>query len=119
MIYVASKTRHAQMWLDFRKDGFPISSTWIDEAEVGKTSDWSDLWVRCVKEAAQSAALVLYAEAGDLMKGALVEVGAALAMSRPVYAVGAPSNSSWFNHPLVTICSNIEEAMWLARRHVL
>lgn len=76
MIYVASKT--------FRLDGFPVHSTWIDEAGQGETLDWADLWRRCVSEAATATALVVYAESTDVLKGALVEVGAALAAGRPV-----------------------------------
>jgi hypothetical protein len=45
-IYIASKTVHAARWRDLRAQGLPIISTWIDEAEIGATGDWPDLWHR-------------------------------------------------------------------------
>ena len=86
-IYIASKTRHADKWRALRASGTTILSTWIDEAGTGETQDFADLWIRCVREAATCDALVFYAECGDVLKGAFVEVGAALAAGRPVYIV--------------------------------
>lgn len=81
MIYVASKTAHASMWREYRSVGAPIISTWIDEAGAGETTDFADLWTRCVMEARDALCLVLYRLPGEILKGALVEAGAALAMS--------------------------------------
>lgn len=50
-IYVASKTKHAHIWKRYRDLDFPIVSTWIDEAGEGETTDLSDLWIRCIREA--------------------------------------------------------------------
>jgi hypothetical protein len=117
-IYVASKTVHAPRWLDARAAGLPISSTWIDEAGVGDTSDWPDLWQRCIKEASHSAALVLYQEAGEALKGALVETGAALAGGARVYYVGngMTKQLSVVHHPRVLSCGSLAQAWELALR---
>lgn len=101
-IYIASKTRHAGRWKDLRARGVPIISTWIDEAEVGATPDFDDLWRRCIREAATAKALVVYREQDDVLKGGWIEVGAALASGVPVYAVGLDgftiSRSSLITH---------------------
>lgn len=87
-IYTASKTKHAHLWRDLRDAGAPIISTWIDEAGEGESTDLHDLWDRCISESRSCKALVVYKEPDDVLKGAWVEIGAALAVGNPVYAVG-------------------------------
>lgn len=88
-IYIASKTRHADRWRFLRdKIGLPIISTWIDEAGPGESTDLADLWRRCIAEASGAAALIVYREKDEVLKGGWVEVGAALASDVPVLAVG-------------------------------
>jgi hypothetical protein len=119
-VYVASRSKHGATWRRWRDDGFPIASTWIDESGEGETSDWSDLWSRCVNEARTADACVLYAPLDDgELKGALIEVGGALAAGRPVYFVGdgTARRYSWLAHPNVVQCDEIEEAFALALLH--
>lgn len=87
-IYIASKTRHADVWRAFRTAGYPIISTWIDEAGEGESADLNDLWERCIRESSSCSALIVYREPEDVLKGAWVEMGAALAVGIPVLAVG-------------------------------
>lgn len=108
-IYVASKTKHAWRWLELRALGRPIVSTWIDEAGEGETTDLADLWDRCIREASTATAVVVYAERDEVLKGAYVEVGAALALGVPVFLVGDPSGTCW-HHRLVTRCASVDEA---------
>jgi hypothetical protein len=100
-IYVASKTKHAEMWRLLRTN-MHIESTWIDEAGEGETDDYSELAARCLREVQSSSALVLYCQPGDVLKGALIEVGAALAFGIPVYCVGTCESLSrvFSRHPL-------------------
>lgn len=100
-IYVASKTKHALMWRQFRDAGYPIVSTWIDEAGVGETKCFADLWVRCINEASNCQALVLYREPDEVLKGAWTKMGAALTAGRPVHVIGDMTGISCVNHPLV------------------
>ena len=88
-IYVASRVHHASMWRGCRADGFPIISTWIDEAGAGETACFADLWDKQIlPEIERCCALVLYAEEEDLpLKGALIEAGIAMAFGRRVYVV--------------------------------
>lgn len=114
MIYIASKTKYASWWRKLRAEGVPIISTWIDEEvdKSGKSVNLKDLWIRCVSEARTASALILYYEEDDVLKGALVEVGAALANFVPVYLVGPVISGSWVHHPCVKLhTTNIEEAL--------
>ena len=87
-IYIASRAsipERAAEWRRFRTNGVDIVSSWIDEADEGQTADFSELWQRIWREIASCNRLVLYAEPSDFpLKGALVEVGMALAMERPI-----------------------------------
>lgn len=87
-IYIASKTIHAPKWRRLRTEGYNIISTWIDEAGFGQTHDYAELSVRCIKEIRQSDFLVLYCEDGEILKGALIEAGIALAFGEEVRSVG-------------------------------
>lgn len=113
-IYVASKTRHADMWRRYRDDGAPIISTWIDEAGEGESACLTDLWRRCIEEASRASALVLYCAEGDVLKGAWVELGAALASGKPVFAVGI-EQFTVANHSGITHCATVDEALAATR----
>lgn len=91
-IYVASRSCHAQMWRDYRANGFNIVSTWIDEAGEGETPDHADLMQRCTDEAQVADLCVVYTQTDDgPLVGALVEAGAALASGVPTIFVGPAS----------------------------
>lgn len=123
-IYGASRATlpaRPAMWKALRKSGASIVSTWIDEADAGVTSDFSELWYRIECEIRSADRLVLYVEIGDFpLKGALVEVGMALAMGKPVFIV-APNIDlddrdfkplgSWAKHPNVSFCDDIHLAV--------
>lgn len=120
-IYVASRTHHAPMWRRMREGGAYIRSTWIDEAGVGETADWSELWRRIVDEVAASELLICYVEPADFpLKGTFIEAGAALMAKIPVRVVlpGVhidPNTyrpiGSWITHPLVSQWSSVVEAI--------
>jgi len=119
-IYVASKAFRGPMWRALRDNGLPICSTWIDESEPGQTFDWEGLWLRCLREVREADALVLYWEGGDVLKGALVEVGVALASNVHVLWVGP--RLSVCAHPLVLVVETLPGAMamansWAIRNH--
>jgi hypothetical protein len=109
-IYVASKTRHAQMWKDLRAAGWPIISTWIDEAGEGESASLSDLWRRCITESMSADAMLLYCADGDVLKGAWIELGAALAHGRKVFAVGI-RQFTVANHELISHFDTVEGAL--------
>lgn len=125
-IYVASRASvpaRPQMWRSLRVQGWPIVSTWIDEAGEGETGDFTELWQRIHDEIAASCGVILYAEKADFpLKGAFIECGIALGMGKPVAVVlkfplmdrSMRPLGSWGNHPLVKICQSLDQA----RRYV-
>lgn len=110
-IYVISQIRHAKMWRDLRWM-YPLTATWIDEAGEGETNDPVDLWGRIRTEIEAASAVVVYLHPGDLpFEGAVVEIGMAIAMGKPIHVamhgVDVEPNSkrpvgTWLHHPLVT-----------------
>lgn len=113
--YIASKVKHAPRWLDLRAHGVPINSTWIDEAGEGESSDYADLWMRCIQEASDADALIVYVEPGEHLKGALVEVGVALASGKEVRVVGELPSKSLVHHPLVRQFKTLDDALGAGR----
>ena len=121
-IYVASKTRHVGLWLDTRRQGVPIISTWIDEAGPDDTPDFAELWVRIQMEIGSATRLVFFAEAEDVhgLKGGFIEVGMALMHGLPVYVVLSPEIrvdgrtlapiGSWLKHPGVRMVPTLYDA---------
>jgi hypothetical protein len=111
-IYIASKTRHAPKWKRLRSEGYNIISTWIDEAGEGQ-SNYNELSVRCITEIRQSDFVVLYCEPGEILKGALIEAGAALAFGEEVRCVGQCETLSrvFQQHPLWIVYSDIYAAV--------
>jgi hypothetical protein len=101
-IYIASKVKHAARWRHMRTTGWPIISTWIDEAGVGETLSYPDLWDRCIGEASHAAVCLLYIAEGETMKGGLIEAGAALASGVPVIVCGEPPGT-FRHHRLVSV----------------
>lgn len=129
LLYVASRAslpERPQMWRELRSSGWRIASTWIDEAGDGKTGDFADLWHRIEDEVRASDGLILYAERGDFpLKGALIEVGMALGMSKPVAVVlaGPPflearslrPVGSWLHHGRCNLFETLGDARkWIA-----
>lgn len=117
-IYVASKVTYASLWKEIREkkswgDDNIIISRWIDETDLGKEDTLTDeflasAWTRNMFDVGSADVLVVYASGEDALRGALVEVGAALSWEIPVIAIGldvgnslSPRFGSWQFHPLV------------------
>jgi hypothetical protein len=116
-IYVASKTKHARMWRDMRASGVPIGSSWLDADATGTTEDdMSVMWPHYLHDVATSRVVVAYHAPGETMKGALVELGAALVLNIPVYAVGIGDEYTIVRHPLVRRFDTAEEAIEAATK---
>lgn len=114
-VYVASKTTHAHKWRALRNAGHPISSSWIDEAGEGESGDYAELSERCLQEVREASILVLYCEQGEVLKGAIIEAGAALMAGIPVRQVGNCASLSrvFCKHPLWREYRSVEEALLL------
>lgn len=107
--YVASKVKHAGFWRSVRAKGYPVISTWIDDVGAGHSNDFAELADRCIKEIKQSSFLLLKASRGELLKGELIEAGAALAFGIEVRCVGRcaslsrvfKSHPNWKQYPTI------------------
>lgn len=124
LVYVASRAsvpERPAMWRTRRVLGWRISSSWIDEAGEGETADFGELWTRIEREIRRSDGLILYAEPCDFpLKGALIEVGLALAMEKPVAVVlgggllleprSLRPMGSWVAHPRCRVFNDLDEA---------
>jgi hypothetical protein len=109
----ASLDARPAMWRAFRDDGWPIISTWIDEAAAGQTECLTELWSRIEREVTTATALIFYAEPEDFpLKGAYIEVGMAMAAGVPIGVVvpGVPLDppsyrpvGSWVRYPGVRV----------------
>lgn len=123
-IYVASRAsipERAAMWRQYRKDGWRITSTWIDEDGPGQTDSMAYLWTRIEQEVKDSRGVVLYVRPEDIpLKGAFIEAGMALAYGHRVYVVAPGFKDhddrlarigSWLHHPRASVVSTVEEAL--------
>lgn len=115
-IYIASKTKHADKWKAYRTAGFPIISTWIDEAGPDESDSLTGLWLRCVTEATNAAVLVAYREKDEILKGAMIEIGCALSQPRLVLLAGDWEGFTFVNHPAVKNVENINTAFSIAMK---
>lgn len=90
-----------------------IISTWIDEAGPGQTVDKAELAQRCIEEVKASDLFVLFCKPGEHLKGALVELGAALAYNKEVRCVGNCASLSpvFINHKLWRWFPSVELAL--------
>ena len=118
-IYFASKVVHAHRWQALRAAGVKTASSWIDEAGEGETADYAELSERCLREIKDASRLVLYCESHEILKGAILEAGAALMAEIPVFLVGECASLSrvFRGHRLWHECASIEDAISIPARH--
>ena len=90
--YTAGKIWHAPKFQMLRDTlGLPVQSRWID---LNQDSDIvlnhkDQLWQQCYEDVRDSDFVLLYSgDQSEEQRGALVEVGMAYGMGKPVYAVG-------------------------------
>lgn len=118
-IYIASKAvPHGKRWRDLRDNhGVPFISSWIDLGGREDITSWPDLWATCLKEVQQAKALIVYAEPGEILKGAWIEVGAALAAGVPVIGVGIEDHTI-AESGMIKIASSIDEAILIFKKEI-
>ena len=91
--YTAGKIWHApkfQMLRDTLK--LPVRARWIDLEQDSDivANRKGDLWQQCYEDVRDSDFVLLYSEQqAEEQRGALVEVGMAYGMGKPVYAIGS------------------------------
>lgn len=112
-IYIASKAIHRPHWRTHRDEyGVNIISRWIDTDDKYSTNpdglDYEKLWSECLEDIWKSKVLICYVAEGEILKGALIEIGAATALGKPVLLCGHKptfeENGTWFNLSNVMYC---------------
>tara|TARA_B100000929_G_scaffold65886_1_gene50235 strand:- start:3671 stop:4096 length:426 start_codon:yes stop_codon:yes gene_type:complete len=82
-IYASSKLKHREHWL---ASGFTMTSTWIHSKDL-PPDECSAMWDRYRDEIEQAEGFVLYAEADDMLKGCMLELGVAFSCRLPVIII--------------------------------
>jgi hypothetical protein len=115
-LYVISKIRHAPMWRQYRAEGIPIISSWIDDGDE-TTIDFAEAWPRYFQEAANALNALVYLEPGDVLKGGVAELGAALVSGVGIIIVGDPTTQfrTLKDHPHVWLAPSLETVLHLFR----
>lgn len=121
-VYFASKRIHADMLRALRPDGFHFNGRWLETANLAinaakPASHWLEENFSDIKEA---DFVVVYAEDGETLKTALVEVGWAMAWGKPVIVVGThESYQPWRAHKeRVSFAPNVEAALLDIKRRM-
>ena len=90
--YTAGKIWHADKFRHLRDTvGLPVQARWIDlkQDDPIVVSNKRLLWQMCYEDVRDSDFVLLYSEdMAEAQRGALVEIGMAYGMGKPVYAVG-------------------------------
>lgn len=110
--YPAGKVWHAPKFRELRDNyNMNVNARWIDLEDSSDIvqNRKGDLWQMCLEDVRSSDFVLLYSEAfEEEQRGALVEIGMAYGMGKPVYAVGrcksvspnAISDVAFTHHPL-------------------
>ena len=116
-VYIASILKYAKMFCDLRDEwkdkNIHLYARWHDMAqlELDKSSELSPadfhiFWSVDEEDVRHSDALIVYGELNDNLRGALVEVGMAIALGKLVIVVGECKDfGTWQYHPSV-VCAN-------------
>lgn len=114
-IYIASRTKHANKWINLRNAGHNIVSTWIDEKVPIEDERKQSLAEKFVHEVCDCDVFVLYCEKYDQLKDANVEYGIALGAGKKIVIIDPDScsylGSLLIHHPTVSIVFNLQSAL--------
>lgn len=118
-VYFASKIRHGDMLRTLVAD-WPCTnvSRWhsmVHFEDQAAPADFIWCWMIDENDIRNANLLVLYSEEDDILSGALVEVGMALALGKVVIVVGrGKSFGTWINHPQILRVETLDQA-----RHII
>lgn len=116
-VYTASKMKHAPKWLELHRNNKHIycHARWLKHTQIG-TEDSADnageFWLQDEEDVKNADVLLLYAEEGEHLRGALVEAGIAIGHGIPVIVVGKHHDyGTWQHHPGVYIVKDLHDAL--------
>lgn len=113
-VYTASKLKHAEKWKSIVIEGVEFVARW-PRLHVGNIPDDASyakvFWQHDLEDVARADVILVYAEAEEHLRGALVEAGMAIALNKIVVVVGThPDYGTWQHHPLVYKVDNLDAA---------
>lgn len=115
-VYTASKLQVAAQWLELDSTWTHVyfHARWLKHQKIG-TLDTPEFakrfWQEDQEDVKNADALLVYGREGDKLRGALVEVGMALAYGVPVIVVGEHSDyGTWQYHAGATRVKDLEAA---------
>lgn len=117
-VYTASKLEHAEKWKSLRQFMASIvwTARWVTHY-AGRVPDHEPFttigWVHDIEDVMSSDVVMVYAEKDEVLRGALVEAGAALACGKWVIVIDPDSNptfGTWQFHPMCMRCKSLDEA---------
>ena len=120
-VYMASKLRHSAMLreLVLSRTDICFTARWpYFEHQVPDTKEHaSHFWSHDFNDVTYAEVVVVYAEQDDKLRGALVEVGYALALGKPVIVIGDHADyGTWRHANNVRRALDIKEALMMAHR---
>lgn len=127
-VYTASKLKEGPRWVQLARDWpeIDIVARWpFSHVSVDGEPSWpgdcaahgSIFWQHDHDDVARADVILAFAEKDeDVLRGALVEAGMAIALKKIVIVVGAnPSYGTWQFHPSVKRVATLEDARSLLR----
>jgi len=119
-IYTASKMVHGKLWLSWQSDHafaskFIFHARWLKHVQL-MTPDTPEqareFWQQDEQDVRQADVLLCFADQGETLRGALVEVGIAIANNVPVVIGGLGDFGTWQWHPgIVSRHVNVADAL--------
>lgn len=113
-VYVAGKFEDRdivrQVYRELKSKGHEITLDWTDHEHSKTTSEQAKWAVEDIEGVKRCDVLIAVLISDYRYRGALIEIGAALALGKRVITLGRNENSSTFlYHPLVTKLDNLWE----------
>jgi hypothetical protein len=86
-IYSAGKVWHAPLFREMRELGYNVATEWINWGSHAKND--VRIWEHCLRDATKCDLLIIYCgDKNEEQRGAMVEIGHAIAAGNPVYCIG-------------------------------
>jgi len=112
---MASKLRHRQRWISIRSQwpGVTFTARWPDfeKDRPDSNEEARGNWLKDEEDVRSADVVLVYAEEGEHLRGALVEAGMAIALGKIVMVVGNhPDFGTWQHHPKVLHAADLDHA---------
>lgn len=119
-VYTASKLSKGPMWMNLKWPEIEIVARWpFGHSDERGNAAWPEdcpahgvvFWTHDYDDVLRADVVLIYADKEDVLRGALVEAGMALALNKYVVVVGdCPSYGTWKYHPHVLRVKTMQDA---------